>query len=59
MNPSGGSETSFEAFLGSAQFQLRTLEAVLQVLHGGLWVEADCSTQALSELPIALWVRLP
>eukprot|EP00969_Alexandrium_andersonii_P295298 13053621-Alexandrium_andersonii.AAC.1 len=43
-HPSGASGTHFDAVLGPAQFQVRTLGAMLHVLQGGLQIEADCST---------------
>eukprot|EP00969_Alexandrium_andersonii_P275648 12182290-Alexandrium_andersonii.AAC.1 len=39
-----GSEMCIRDSLGPAQFQVRTCEAFLQFTHGGLQIEADCST---------------
>eukprot|EP00969_Alexandrium_andersonii_P157097 6944322-Alexandrium_andersonii.AAC.1 len=44
MHPSGASWTLFEAVLGPLQFKFRTPEAILHFSHGGLRIEADCST---------------
>eukprot|EP00969_Alexandrium_andersonii_P296960 13122634-Alexandrium_andersonii.AAC.1 len=43
LHPFGASGTNFEAGPGPAQFKLRTLDAILHVQHGGLWIEVDCS----------------
>eukprot|EP00969_Alexandrium_andersonii_P231786 10235771-Alexandrium_andersonii.AAC.1 len=42
--PSGGSGTDVVVFPGPAQFQVRTLEAILRVPHGGVRIEADFTT---------------
>eukprot|EP00969_Alexandrium_andersonii_P122383 5410312-Alexandrium_andersonii.AAC.1 len=39
--PSGASGANFEAALGVAQFQLRTLEAMLRAPQDGLRLEAN------------------
>eukprot|EP00969_Alexandrium_andersonii_P335590 14831906-Alexandrium_andersonii.AAC.1 len=43
-HPSGASGTDSETALGTAQFQVRTLAAILQIRQGGLRAEADYST---------------
>eukprot|EP00969_Alexandrium_andersonii_P350101 15432523-Alexandrium_andersonii.AAC.1 len=43
-SPSRASGTSFEAVSGPVQFKLRTPGAILHFTHGGLQIEADCST---------------
>eukprot|EP00969_Alexandrium_andersonii_P275786 12189230-Alexandrium_andersonii.AAC.1 len=42
------SETNIAAAPGPAQFQVRTPQAILHVTHGGLRIEADCSTDGPS-----------
>eukprot|EP00969_Alexandrium_andersonii_P323969 14314417-Alexandrium_andersonii.AAC.1 len=44
MHPSGAWGAKFEAVPGPARFQLRAPDAILHVTHGGLRIEADCST---------------
>eukprot|EP00969_Alexandrium_andersonii_P091265 4029574-Alexandrium_andersonii.AAC.1 len=44
MHPSGALGADFEVVPGPAQFKLRTLDAILHFTHGGLGIEADCST---------------
>eukprot|EP00969_Alexandrium_andersonii_P243542 10758867-Alexandrium_andersonii.AAC.1 len=48
MHPSGASGDNCKAALGPAQFRLRTLGAMMHVMHGGLRMEADCSTDGHS-----------
>eukprot|EP00969_Alexandrium_andersonii_P105054 4635422-Alexandrium_andersonii.AAC.1 len=44
MCTSGAPGTTCFAALGPAQFQVRAPEAILRCPHGGLRIEADCST---------------
>eukprot|EP00969_Alexandrium_andersonii_P192837 8518836-Alexandrium_andersonii.AAC.1 len=43
MHPSLASGANYEAFLGPAQFQVRTHEAILHFTPGGSRIGADCS----------------
>eukprot|EP00969_Alexandrium_andersonii_P353146 15439225-Alexandrium_andersonii.AAC.1 len=43
-HPSRASGANLEAVPGPAQFKLRSPEAILHFIHGGLRIEAHCST---------------
>eukprot|EP00969_Alexandrium_andersonii_P065821 2902425-Alexandrium_andersonii.AAC.1 len=43
-HPLKASGTNFEVIPGPSRFQVRAREAMFKFTHGGLRIEADCST---------------